>query len=420
VRASRLAVSFLVVASSALATPAERSGFGARSAALSAADGADGLDYSAVYQNPASLTVPEGSLIGAGYQAYDYSLDAGAPDSVQLIEGGFVARGAFFSLPVGIGVAFALPDGKLSSFESLDTRRPAWVIDELSNRVAFIGAGAALEPFEGLTLGATLGHLAAVEGSFSVEGSAAAAFGGEAPSSSALTHSVDAELRSVRYGIFGARLRPSRWLALALIYRDEARIEQRIGGVLDGELDYGPLAVPVTYEFESRGVSAYLPRRLTLALHLAPDVHTAIDASLALEDLSELPSPEARTSSRARAEVPPGVSLDLPPDRHASPASAAGFRDRFVPRLGVERRFRVSGTVRLAGRAGFSYEATTLEGDAPWLDADRWNLSLGGGLEKGWPSVGRLRLDYYALFSQFGGGRGHATGTGCSLSVTFR
>ncbi len=292
-----------------------------------------------MYQNPASLTLPEASLIGAGYQAYDYSLDAGAPDSVQLIEGGFLARGALFSLPVAFGVAFALPDGKLSSFRSLDAESPTWVIDELSNRVAFIGAGAAIEPLEGLTLGATLGHLAAVEGSFSVEGSAAAAFGGDPPPRSALTHSVDAELGSVRYGVFGARFSPSRWLALALIYRDEARIEQRIGGVLDGELPYGALAVPVTYHFESRGISAYLPRRFTVALHLAPDAWTAIDSSLTLEDLSELPSPEARTSSRARADAPPGLSLGLPPDRQASPASAAGFRDRFVPRIGVERWF---------------------------------------------------------------------------------
>ena len=416
---TRSGFALLLVVTSAAATPSERFGFGARSSALAQADVADVRDYAAVYQNPALLTAPEASMLGIGYQAFDYSLDHSSPDSVQLLEGGFVARGEILSLPVGFGVAIALPDAKLSSFQSLEADDSAWVLDELSNRVAFVGVGAGLEPFDWLSLGGTLGHLAAVDGSFAVEGSAAAAFVEGAPSSSALTHSVDAELGSVRYVTLGARLEPRRDLALAVVYRDEARIEQRIAGALDGELTYGALAVPVSYRFESRSVGAYLPRQLSLALHFEPDPDTSMDAALLLQDLSELPSPEARTSSRARAEAPPGLSLDLPPDRRAPPARDAGFRDRFVPRLGVERWFELGAQVRAAGRAGFSYEASTLSSESPWLDADRWNVTLGAGLTKAW-SVVQLELDFYGLYSHFGGGNGHATGTGCSLGVSFR
>lgn len=414
-RSATAQLALLVVAAGAQATPAERFGFGARSAALAAADSAETDDHAAVYQDPALLGVPSSSSFGAGFQAFDYALDQASPKSIALVHAGFVARGKLLSLPVGVGLSLALPQGKLSTIETLSAERPAWVIDALSNRVAFVGVGLGFELVEGLALGATLGHLAAVEGSFNVEGSVAASLPQATPFGSSLSHSVDAELSSVRYATFAARFSPSRSLALALVYRDAATIEQRITGVLDGTLTYGGvLAVPVTYRFQSQSISAHLPRKLTLALYLEPSEALGLHASLSWIDWSAAQSPEARTSSRTHAEPPPGLELDLPPDRAAPRAGSAGFRDRFVPRLALEHRFELTEASRVAGRVGLAHEPSPVSSQAPWFDASRTSVSVGSGLKKALMPWGELELDVYALLSFFGE-RGHATGAGLSL-----
>lgn len=416
-------VVLLLAASRAGATPAERFGLGARSASLASANAVDNDDYTAVYQNPAELVRGSGTLVGFGYQSLDYSLEVeGAelePSSVHLLEGGFLARGHLFKLPAAVGVAFALPDGNLSSIESLSTDRPAWLLDELSNDVAFVGIGAALELTDGLVFGATLGNLARVRGSFSVNGTLQQSFLGNAPQSSALTHSVDAELGSVRYGTYALVLEPWRFLRVGAVYRERALIAQRIRGTLEGTLDYdGVLRVPVRYEFESNSIAAFLPEQLTLALRWEPERALAIDFALALQDLSDLPSPEARTGSRARVELPPGLDLELPPDRVAPPENSAGLKNRLVPRLAAERWFELDSKTRVAGRAGLFYEASTLPKASPWLDADRLGLSFGLGLA--W-KVGpvQLSLDSSVLHVRYLES-GSATGTGLSVAGTFR
>ncbi len=432
---------FALVAAAALAAPrahataVERFGFGARSAALGSANVADVTDYSAVYYDPAALTLGKGSVVGFGYQAGDYSLTLDeeplSPKSVSLFEGGFVARGRLFSLPVAVGVGFALPGGDLSHIETLEAGRPVWLLDELSNSVAFAGAGAALRPLPWLSLGASLGYLASVRGGFTVSGTAVQPVGTRTEYDSTLRHAVDADLTSVRYPTFALLAEPWPALRAALVYRAPALIEQRITGELGGNVDLGFLQLPVEYDFESRSVAAYLPRQLTLALSGLLEPATRVDLALAWQDLSETPSPEARTSAHVSATTPPGLTLVLPPARVAPARSSAGLADRIVPRLAVEHFVELRSRVRLALRLGASYERSALSGPSVWLDATRLGASTGAGLEWSPRALGSLRLDAQASYSHFADeavlanfssrhvAGGNAIGTALSLSAEF-
>ncbi len=434
-RRALVLVAFALVAPRAHGSAVERFGYGARAAALAGAPVADVSDFTAVYYDPAALTLGKGSSAGFGYQAGDYALTLDgqtlSPKSVSLFEGGFVARGTLFSLPVALGLGFALPGGDLSHVETLQADRPVWLLDELSNSVAYAGAGAALRPWPWLSVGASFGYLAAVRGGFTVSGTAVQPLGARTEYDSALRHAVDADLVSVRYPTFGLLVEPWSALRAALVYRAPATIEQRITGKLAGNVDLGFFQLPVDYEFASRSVAAYLPRQITLALSALANPSTRVDLALVWQDLSEVPSPEARTSSHISAAPPPGVSLDLPPDRAAPAEHAAGLADRIVPRLGVEHFIELRSRVRFALRAGASYERSALGEPSIWLDTTRLGASGGAGLEWSPRAFGSLRLDAQAgylhfveerLLVNFGSHQtagGAAIGTALSLSAEF-
>ena len=426
----------LTASAVANASPAERFGLGSREAALAGAVAADVTDHTAVYYDPAALTLGQGPSVGVGYQVGDYELTLdgrpASPDNVYLLEAGFVARGKVLSLPAALGVAFALPGGNLSNIETLREDQPAWLIDELGNDVAFAGVGVALRPLPWLSLGATLGYLAAVRGGFTVSGTAVQPIGDRSSLDSELRHAVDADLVSVRYPIVGVLIEPSRSWRLALVYREEATIEQRIQGELAGEVEYGPLRLPVEYRFASESVAAYLPRQVTLAVSLLSHDSTRWDASVAYQNLAELPSPEARTSSRVHAELPPGLVLELPPDRDAPALKSAGFGDRIVPRLGVEHTLELRSSWRLALRGGAAFESSARERPSAWLDASRLLLSSGAGLAWSPGGVAELRLDLHFGYAHFFEEKllvtsthldqtvaGHSLSTGSSLRVSF-
>ncbi len=382
----------LFYGSPALASPELDFGFGARSQSLAGAGAAFADDPSAVFHNPSGLARAETVGTTLGYAFVDYSLEvSGQPaplSDVSSLEAGVVVPGAIRRIPVAFGFALALPDGKLSRLREAEPLTPYWPLDEAGPRLVDIGTGFAARPFEALVVGAGVGFVASLRGNFHIHGTAVASDGSGSEYSSRLGHAVDADLTASRFPMFGIGFLPSETLAFGLAYRGAALVEHRVQGALDGTLDLGETEVPVRYSFETRSAVAYMPAQLALGASYRLHPSTLFTAELAWQRYSGYRSPYTETSSHL--EHGPELDVEVP-DTVRVPAPPARFRDRFVPRLGVEPRFELASRLTLALRAGYAFQRSPLpdaQTQTRFLDLDRHLLTAGVGakwLEPGVP-----------------------------------
>lgn len=368
----------------AAASPDALRGFGPRSGALAAANVADHDDASAVLQNPSGLVRAAGTTLSVGYDRHSNSLEADGKDpalsTLQTFELGIAVPGSLASLPVGFGLALALPDGRLSRLHQVEPTTPYFPLDDAGPRLVDLGTALAVSPVHGLELGGGVGFVASLSGEFEVGGTAVPRDANGSEYDSALVHGVDAELGSSRYLLFGMGYEPLPLLRLGLSYRGAAKVHQRIRGLLDGDLAFGGLAIPVEYEFTSDAIVAYTPAELAFGATVRPGAGVTVHAALAWQRWSGYPSPYTRSTTRIRTALPPG--LGLPPDDDGTPPPPARFSDRFVPRLGLERPFALGTEAKLSARAGYAYEHSPVpvsQRDTSFFDLDRHALSAGLG-----------------------------------------
>jgi long-subunit fatty acid transport protein len=385
----------------AVASPSTQRGFGARAGSLAAANGADLDDASAVVGNPSGISHAPGTLVSVGYENHASSLEhdgAEAPlETIQTVEVGLVVPGEILTIPVGFGLALALPDGRFSKLRQVEPTEPYFVLDDAVPRLLDLAVGVAVEPLSRLSLGGGVGFVSSLEGAFRIRGTAASADGMGAEYDSSLTHSVDADLLSSRYPILGLGYVPVDPISLGLSYRGAVKVNQRIEGTLNGDLAIGPLAVPVTYAFTTDAIVAYSPPELALSATVRPLERLALHASLLFRRYSTFPSPYTRTASRLVTNLPPGLGL-LPPDDPGTPPPPARFRDRFVPRVGLEREFGLGPASSIAARGGYAYEHSPVpvsQRETLLFDMNRHVFALGGGLRLRRPlqPFAELRLD---------------------------
>ncbi|HTQ05411.1 MAG TPA: outer membrane protein transport protein [Polyangiaceae bacterium] len=397
--ASALAVAGVAVAARAFASPELDFGFGARSQALAGAGTAIADDAAAVFENPSGLARAEHVTVTLGYANVSYGLaDDGSSASlptVNALEGGLVVPGAILGVPVAFGLSLALPNGKLSELRQADASTSYWPLDDAGPRLVDVGTGFAARPLPELVLGAGVGFVASLRGTFGVHGEVVAADGQGAEYQSNLRHAVDADLTASRFPLVGVGWLPTPELAFGLAYRGAATVEHRIDAMLDGNLVVGDSSLPVRYSFESRSDVAYQPAQLSLGASLRPRPAWLVTAELDWQHYAPFPSPYTETSSHVA--LPPDAGLTVP-DTVPVPAPAAHFRDRFVPRLGVEPRFALAPGIELRLRAGYAYERSPvprLQTATRFLDLDRHVLAGGAGVE--WATArgpfDALRLD---------------------------
>jgi long-subunit fatty acid transport protein len=427
-----------LVTARAAASPELDFGFGARSQALAGAGVAIADDSAAVFQNPSGLARAEGVTVTFGYANVSNSLaNHGASaqlPAVNAIEGGLVVPGAIAGLPVAFGFTLALPDGKLSRLREADSTVPYWPLDDPGPRLVDVGTGFAVRPLPELVIGAGVGFVASLRGTFDVHGNAVAADGQGSEYQSNLRHSVDADLTESRFPLVGVGWLPTPSLAFGLAYRGAATVEHRIQATLDGTLQVEQTVVPVRYSFESRSDVAYLPAQLALGASFRPLSAWLVTAELDWQHYEPFPSPYTETSSHVT--LPPDLGLSVP-DTAAVPAPPAHFRDRFVPRIGVEPRFDFDRSVVLRLRAGYAYERSPVpesQTGTRFLDLDRHLVAGGAGVEWRHPAAlfDELRFDLSAadalgvartLTTTAGTNADHASGhvllLGASLALVF-
>ena len=372
----------VLVAGSAVASPGSNLGFGTRSPALAGATVADSEGPVSVFENPAELVRAPGTWLSLGYgtSSFDFRVDGrdAGLESVGTIDFGAVVPGAVLELPVAFGLAFSLPNGRFSRLRTALPTDPHWPLDDARSELFDLGMALAARPLESLSLGVGVGFLAAVRGRFRVLGTAVAADGSGAEYDSSLVHAVDADLVSVRYPIAGARFEPSERLTFGLSYRGEARVEQRVEGLLLGDVRVGLTDIPVRYAFRTRATAAFSPRTGALGASVRVLDRLTLHGELEHQAWSSYPTPYAEASAQLTASPPPGVTLEPPPDRPAPPAPK--LADRFVPRVGAEARLPVNGSIAVALRAGYAFERSPVPERQPQtllFDFDRHRLGLG-------------------------------------------
>jgi long-chain fatty acid transport protein len=394
------------------AGPSGSFGFGSRGTALGGATSADVRDGSASFYNPSGLALAERTELGAGFAHVSYRLDAGGErariDSLSVLEASLAARGEIARLPFAFGLALALPNGHLSRMRSLREPDPHWVLYENLPELVDLSAQVALRPLDGLTAGGGVGFLAAARGGFDVTGTVPLSDGKGSEYDAKVRHEVDADLTSVRFPVLGITILPSDRLSFALVYRGEARLEQRITGTLEGNVDAARLfQIPVRYAFETSAVTAFLPRQIVVGSSVVVSPGLRANLDLAWQQWSAYPSPASSSTTALDAKVPAGLPINLPGSSAAAPLAAPDFSNRLVPRIGIEYVANLRPRFGVALRAGYAFERSPAPREqlrTAFIDADRHIGSFGTGLawQKAAPWLPEVvRIDMHAQLSEW-------------------
>ncbi len=370
----------------ARATPVDALGFGARSKAMGGAVAADARDYSANYYNRSSLALFERLELAFGYTHAGFELSFNErPAQLEPVRAwmlGVVAPGKVAGVPVAFGLALQLPRGHLSQGRTIRETDPYWVLYEDRLQIFYTSVNLAVRPLPWLSVAVGTASLATTDGGFDVRGTTVVPQFERSKYESELDHQVDARLESVRYPQASLTLVPNAESRLALSYRDEAKIETQVSAHLDTVLDGTILEIPLRYDVDVRSVKLFIPRQLDLAGAWTPGAWS-LEFDLTWVDWSSYESPISTTTTRIDAQPPEGVTVDLPASALPPDGAPARFGDRWVPRVGVENRLKLSERVRLPVRAGYVYEKSPVPpqvGRTNFLDADRHVVSAGIGL----------------------------------------
>lgn len=403
-------VGVLTAPSAAHANPADAFAFGARAGALEGAVAADTSDFSANYYNPAGLARARGLELSVGYLRADPELSLDGHDSridaVHGLTGGGVVPGRIAGLPFAFGLGAHVPDQRLSRARTLEESQPRWVLYDNRPQFLYLSANLALAPWHWLAVGGGIGFLAATQGGFHVTGTAVLpdAAGTRSEYDSKLTHEVDSALTVVRYAQAGVLVEPRDDLRFAATFRDEARVDLQVSAELQGQLDAGILDVPLAYALESRTVEAFLPRQVGVAASVDVTSALRLDLGVVWEQWSRYQSPASRTHTVLDVRAPPGLPIDVPANTPPVTPEPARFRDRWVPRVGVEYRVATR-RVTVPLRCGYAFERSPVPdqtGRTNFVDTDRHRLALGAGAEHELVSElvpAAIGLDVFAEYS---------------------
>lgn len=403
-------------ASDAQASAPDSYGFGSRSAALAGAVAADAHDFSSAYYNPAGMAEAPGIELTIGYMNNWQNLRINDVDNdvagVHGLVGGLVAPGEVFGMRIAFGVALHLPDDGLSYLKARRQGVPRWELYDARQQLLYLAANLAIAPFDWLSLGGGIGYLSATRGSFQIRGRADVI----SPFDSELQHEVDADLTAVRYPQAGARVRLEDWGALAVTYRGKSDLDLNLDARLEGIVDFAGIEVPLLYELEAATIAAFTPQQVVLGISFQRIQGLRANFDVTWVNWSQYESPTAKITAKLAADPPPGTPVDLPGSPAPTQVVPPDFRDRLVPRVGVEGLALALGAERqihgarrhlfeLLVRGGYAYEASPVPdqtGLTNLIDADRHTVTAGFGLSLNAPGEvlpGSLVLDLHGLLS---------------------
>ncbi len=366
------------------ANPADVFDFGSRAAAMAGAHAALASDGSANYYNPAGLARGEDLRIDVGYQAGQPMLSLNGRDSgVDGTHGltvGLVAPGHLLGGRFAFGAALFLPDDRITRSRSLAYAQPRWVYYDNRTQRILLSANLAVRIYEGLYLGGGVTFMARTAGTVELRGLVAVI---DTDVQSQLVTAVSVDLLAVRYPQFGVAWEAKPWLTFGATYRHGFLLSLDQGFAITGDIG-NPGTPPILSNgrFVARTLSADLfqPWQLTFgsAAKLPHRVQLALDVTFAR--WSDFTAPASVVEVNFDVGQFNSLIHLAPPRVYPAP----GFRDIFIPRVGVEWRALDREKLALDLRAGYRYEpspAPEQTGESNFADADKHRFSVGAGLE---------------------------------------
>jgi long-chain fatty acid transport protein len=405
------ALSSLFFSAEARANPLDAFGFGSRETAMGGAVAADVSDFSSSYYNPAGLAKARAFELSIGYFRADHFLymngQNSGVDPVKGIVGGAVVPGKVYGLPFAIGVGLHLPDDRLTRVRALAQDQPRWELYDNRNQRLWFGVNAAISPFPWLQIGGGVTFMAATLATLDISGHIDLI----EPTDSSLRHQVQADLKSVTYPDFGARVEVTKNFALALVYRGQfgldlnvaANVKAGIGAGAAGDITTLALAL------QTDTIDSFLPQQVVLggSWKLTDDVRTNLDVTWV--NWGAYVPPVTKIETQLSVPIPPGTTLPggimAPTTPAPTVVTPISIHDTFVPHLGVEWRALARPTWEGFVRGGYEYDRSPIgaqTGTTNYVDRDRHAFSAGLGVRliaPGQVLPGDVRFDVHGQLS---------------------
>ncbi len=347
--------------STLLAGPARTFGIGGEGIAMGGAVAAFSSDYAAMFYNPAGLAFAEGPTLGFGFVYGSPELRiSGQKQDVEPIRA-FQVGG---SLPLGpskylrritLGVAAHIPTSTAIMVGAMDPVKPHFVFYAIDPQTTVIYLGGSVRILPTLSFGGGVSILAEAEFNLNLS----------LLSTTFITHYSPSRFNFDP--ILGLRFEPTRFLSLAAVYREAktASLKPELRIFVGDEQILPTISVFNLFNYEPREVVVAAMYRFVERLSVEVDVtwmdYSDYEVSTPRYDFEE--------------EVPDWVKTLMSMHNFPDP----GFRDIFVPRLGLA--FEVNRYVTL--RAGYFYYPSPVpdqRGITNYADADKHVVSFGAGV----------------------------------------
>jgi long-chain fatty acid transport protein len=356
--------------STAIASPQDLFGYGARASAMAGLGGAIIDDFSAVHANPAALSRARDISFTLGYQGAGFNIERavamGAPQHLgQDLSRGTVI-GLALPLPFGgalrdrivIGLGFYTPTDVVVRGRILRPETPQLLLLSDRTQTVAIQAGVGVELPWGLRVGGGFVALAAIRGSVVIAQDSTGRVGSR----------VDNQLVTSYAPIVGVSFERS-------IIRSSLTFRGTSVGRFAVTIEARDIGLPLP-TFNIAGIAQYDPWQIAGEAGVQLESWSML-AGLTFKRWSEYPGPLERTTERSPEPPRPAMA------------------DTFVPRVAIEKEW-ARRTQRWALRGGYFYEPSPLPArteQANYLDNDRHVISLGGSVSARWRgSTARFEL----------------------------
>ena len=371
--AAAILVGFALVGSSR-ASVFDTYGFGARGAAMGNAQAAAAEDFSAVYYNPAALTVHKHPHIGTALTvvAPSVSVERGGgastradtpilerPDpNVGITLGLLFPLGGKIENRFALAIGAYLPTLQVTRVDALDEATPQFYRYESLPDKIVIAPALAYEVHRTFSLGVGMQVLGSMNGMADVELDLL---------SQRFTRKnlkVDVDTTSGLTG--GLLLRPSDHFRVGLSYREALALDYRIRTEI-AILDVGDLVADIS------GTSLFTPTQVTGAVAWLPSDALVVAADLVWARWSAAPDPTAHFDVTLDGAAVNQGSLNA-----SSAPVDLGAEDTLSPRLGIEWRPAPAWAVR----GGYQLSPTPLPAQTErsnYIDSTAHQLAVGGG-----------------------------------------